>query len=160
LRAVPRLRIGIVYDLLGSLPLHPDDPPDADAEYEPEATVRALEAAIGFAGHEAIRIGSPHDLLGQIGKGDLPTLDAAWNIAEGFGSRNREAWAPVLLEMAGVPTLGADALTLSLSLDKVWAATQVGAAGVAVPSQASVSSAEEAENLCLPGSFPLFVKPR
>jgi D-alanine-D-alanine ligase len=160
LGAVSVLRIGIVYDLLGSLPLRPDDPPDADAEYEPEATVRVLEAAIDHLGHEAVRIGSPHDLLAQIGKGDLPALDAAWNIAEGYGSRNREAWAPVLLEMAGVPALGSDALTLSLSLDKVWAATQVRAAGVAVPEQAFASTAEEAEKLCLPGSFPLFVKPR
>jgi len=160
LRAVSRLRIGIVYDLLGSLSLRPEDPPDADAEYEPEATVEALERAIELGGHEAIRIGSPHDLLGQVGKGDLPALDAAWNIAEGFGGRNREAWAPVLLEMAGVPTLGSDALTLSLSLDKLWTVTHVRAAGVPVPDQAYAASEQEAGKLCLPGLFPLFVKPR
>ena len=123
------LRIGIVYDLLGGAPRAAGEPPDVEAEYEPEATVCALEDALEALGHRPLRIGSPHDLLAQIGKGDLPALDAVWNISEGYGSRNREAWAPVLLEMAGVPALGSDALTLSLSLDKVWAATQVRAAG-------------------------------
>ena len=154
------LRIGIVYELLGSLAPRPEDPPDADAEYEPEATIRALEAAVVHAGHVPVRVGRPHDLLAQIGKGELPALDAAWNIAEGYGSRNREAWAPVLLEMAGVPAIGSDALTLSTSLDKCWAATQVRAAGVPTPDQACAGSAAEAEKMCLPGSFPLFLKPR
>ena len=154
------LRIGIVYDLLGGAPRAAGEPPDAEAEYEPEATVCALEDALEALGHRPLRIGSPHDLLAQLGKGELPALDAALNIAEGFGSRNREAWAPVLLEMAQVPCLGSDALTLSLTLDKPWAAALVAAAGVPVPGQACAGSGEEAENMCLPGQFPLFVKPR
>jgi D-alanine-D-alanine ligase len=154
------LRIGLVYDLLGSTPRSGGDPPDVDVEYEPEETVRALEGAIRRLGHRPLRIGSPHDLLARVGKGELPGLDAALNIAEGYGGRNREAWAPVLLEMANVPMLGSDALTLSLTLDKVWAVSLVGAAGVPVPAQAVASSASEAEKIILPGGFPLFVKPR
>src|SRR5688500_19925900 len=50
----------------------------------------------------------------QVAVGTL-ALDAAVNISEGYGSRNREAYAPVLLEMAGVPMLGSDALSLSRS---------------------------------------------
>jgi D-alanine-D-alanine ligase len=154
------LAIGLVYDLLGSHPRRPGAPPDVDAEYEPEATIEALEAAVRYAGHRALRIGNPHDLLARLGKGELPGLDAAWNIAEGHGGRNREAWAPVLLEMAGVPTLGSDALSLSASLDKAWARTLVAAAGVPVPAGALAGSAAEAEKLEIPGDFPLFVKPR
>jgi D-alanine-D-alanine ligase len=154
------LRVGIVYDLLGTFPGAPGDPPDADAEYEPEATVEALEAAIRCLGHVPLRLGSPHELLGRAGKGELPPLDVSLNIAEGRGSRNREAWAPVLLEMCGVPALGSDALTLSLSLDKAWCAEKVEAAGVPVPQQVLFRSGEEAKNGLLPGPFPLFVKPR
>ena len=40
---------------------------------------------------------------------------------------------PVLCEMAGIPTLGSDALTLSTTLDKVWAHRIVAGAGVPVP---------------------------
>ena len=152
-----RLQIGLVYDLLGSAPA---GPPDADAEYEPIETVEALEGAIRHAGHRPVRIGSPRELLAALGRGTLPKLDAAWNIAEGWGTRNREAWAPVLLEMAGVPALGSEALTVSSSLDKAWTLDLVAAAGVPVAGHACASSPAELAGLALPGPFPLFVKPR
>ena len=157
------LAIGLVYDLLGRYPRRAGDPEDVDAEYEPEATVRVLEGALRRLGHRPVRIGNPHDLLARIarqGAPGLPGIDAVLNIAEGFGGRNREAWAPVLLEMAGVPTLGSDALTLSVTLDKAWACRVVAAAGVPVPAQAVLGSGEEAEKVDLPRPFPLFVKPR
>ena len=154
------LRIGLVFELLGALPRRAGDPPDADAEYEPETTVRALEAAIRCAGHRPLRLGPPHALLAAAGKGELPPLDAVWNIAEGYGSRNREAWAPILLEMLGVPVLGSDALTLSLSLDKAWTKDVVAAAGVPVAAHVCLASAGEASRCALPAPFPLFVKPR
>ncbi|MDX1650310.1 MAG: D-alanine--D-alanine ligase [Myxococcota bacterium] len=157
-RAEPR--VGLVYDLLGTAPAGPDAPPDADAEYEPEDTVVLLEEALRRAGAEPVRLGSPRELLAAVGGGTLPPLEAALSIAEGYGTRNREAWAPVLLEMAGVPGLGSDALTLSLSLDKAWTHAVVAAAGVAVPEHAVAHSAEEARALVLPAPFPLFVKPR
>jgi D-alanine-D-alanine ligase len=159
-RGMKPLVIGLVYDLLGSYPRRPGDPRDADAEFEPESTLEVLEAALRQLGHRPVRIGSAHDLLARLGKGELPPLDAALNIAEGYGSRNREAWAPVLLEMARVPALGSDALTLSVTLDKAWAVAFVAAAGVPVVRQASVASAGEVQQLELPAPFPLFVKPR
>lgn len=152
-----RLRIGLVYDLLGSAPA---GAPDADAEYEPIETVEALEGAIRLAGHTPLRLGSPRELLTALGRGELPKLDAAFNIAEGWGSRNREAWAPVLLEMAGIPALGSDALTLSSSLDKAWTLDLVAAAGVPVAGHVCAASLAALRRLALPGPFPLFVKPR
>ena len=47
------LRIGLAYDLFGSYPLRPGDPPDAEVEYEPEATVLVLEAALRRLGTRA-----------------------------------------------------------------------------------------------------------
>jgi len=159
-RALRCLRVGLVFDLLGSHPPEADLPPDADAEFEPEATVEGLEGAIRRLGHEPVRIGNAHALLRAGGRDALPPLDAALDIAEGFGSRNREAWAPVLLEMLEIPALGSDALTLSLSLDKAWAKDVLGAAGVPVPPHAVLRGGEEAQHAALPGRFPLFVKPR
>jgi len=154
------LRVGLVYDLLGSRARGAGDPPDADAEYEPEETIETLEAALRRLGHQPLRLGNPHALLAALGKGELPALDAALNVAEGYGSRNREAFAPVLLELAGVPALGSDALSLSLSLDKAWTRTLVAGAGVPVAAGAVVASEAEAETVEIPGGFPLFVKPR
>jgi D-alanine-D-alanine ligase len=160
LAGVSRLVIGLVYDLLGTYPRRPGDPADVDAEYEPESTVRALEAAILRLGHRPLRLGAPHALLAAIGKGEPPALDAALSIAEGYGSRNREAWVPALLEMAGVPALGSDALALSLCLDKALARTVVSAAGVPVAAGCVLASGAEAENAGIPAIWPLFVKPR
>lgn len=160
LAAMTELVIGLVYDLLGTYPRRAGDPADVDVEYEPEETVRVLEAAVMRLGHRAVRVGNPHALLAGVGKGDLPALDVALNVAEGFGGRNREAWAPVILEMAGIPSLGSDALTLSATLDKAWAHTLVAAAGVPVPGPRVLRVESEAENPCFDGEFPLFVKPR
>jgi len=157
---VGSLRVGLVYDLLGTYPRRAGDPPDVDAEYEPEETVRVLEGALRSLGHQPVRLGNPHALLGRLGKGELPALDAAMTIAEGVGTRNREAWAPVLLEMAGVPCLGSDALALSQTLDKALASRLVAAAGVPVPEQWVLRSVRDLERSAIPDSYPLFVKPR
>lgn len=153
------MRIGLIYDVFDAYPWQPGDPPDADAEYEPETTVDALAAAIATLGHEPVRVGTARDLLLRLASED-PALDAAISIAEGARGRNREAQAPVLLEMAGIPFLGSDALTLSLSLDKAWTKDLAAAAGVPTPPYRTYASAEAVDPNDLPGPFPLFVKPR
>lgn len=153
------MKIGLVYELFGAYPRRPGDPPDAQVEYEPEDTLLGLEAAIARLGHQPVRLGRPHDLLAAAAKGAV-AVDAALSIAEGYGSRNREAWAPVLLEMLGVPQLGSDALTLSLSLDKAWTRAVVAEAGVRVaPGRVVHSEAEAWQGDGLP-ELPCFVKPR
>jgi D-alanine-D-alanine ligase len=165
------LSIGLVYETFETYPRQPGEPVDAHAEFEPESTIEALESAIRFLGHRPKRLGSPASLLealGKAGRGSDPTIswgeglavDAVLNLAEGWGGRNREAWAPVLLEMAGVPTLGSDAMTLSLTLDKAWANRWARAAGIRVAAQMTLSNGEEARGAALPADFPLFVKPR
>jgi len=151
------MRIGLIYDTFEAYPWTEGDPPDADAEYEPEATVEVLEATVEHMGHTPVRIGTAFDLRTQLDEG-LP-IDAAINIAEGARSRNREAYAPILLEMADVPCLGSDALTLSVTLDKAWTKTLVAAADVPTPPHRVYQGGEEV----VPGecpTFPLFVKPR
>ena len=151
------LRIGLVYDRFGDAPPPPGAPPDWDAEYEPEATIAALEAAVLRLGHAPTRVGNVPALLAAVCAG-APALglDAAVTIAESYGSRNREAHAPVLLELAGVPCLGSDALALSVSLDKALTKTVARATGVATPDWRVTSSG----GAPIAPSFPAFVKPR
>ena len=151
------MRVGLIYDLFEDYPWEPGEAPDADAENEPPETVAALAAALETLGHTPVRVGTAYDLLRR-----MPALDfdAAVNIAEGARGRNREAYAPVLLEMAGVPFLGSDALTLSLSLDKAWTKDLAVAAGVRTPPYRTYASADAVAEADLPGPFPLFVKPR
>ena len=154
------LQIGIVFETFDAYGFDPQGPTDAHVEYEPLSTVEVLEQAIRSLGHCPVRIGSPFDLLNSMSGGADLGVDAALNLAEGRGSRNREAWAPVLLEMVGIPCLGSDALTLSMTLDKAWANRQAAAAGIRVAPQCVLAGREAALTAPLPSEFPLFVKPR
>ncbi len=154
------LTIGIVYEGFDAYPREPGDPEDHAAEYEPESTVEVIEAAFAKLGHRCERIGPPHALLQRVARADLGGIDVAFSIAEGRGPRTREGWALSLLEMAGLPYFGSDALTLSLSLDKAWTNRTVAAAGLSVAPQCVMESAEQAMHAKLPAAFPLFVKPR
>lgn len=108
------MRIGILYDREDEYPdVIGTGVLDVFAEFEPESTIAVMETAIRRCGHEPVRLGGPLSLLKQ-----KPDVDLVWNISEGYGTRNREAWGPALLEMYGIPFLGSDALTLSVSLDK------------------------------------------
>ncbi|PSQ75786.1 MAG: D-alanine--D-alanine ligase [Bacteroidetes bacterium QH_7_62_13] len=151
------MRIGLIYDTFDAYPWTEGDPPDADAEYEPEETVEALAETVRHMGHTPVRVGTAFDLREQLDQG--LDLDAAINITEGAHSRNREAYAPILLEMADIPCLGSDALTLSVTLDKAWTKDLVAAAGVPTPPHRVFGDAEEIDPDDLP-PFPLFVKPR
>lgn len=138
------MRIGLVFD-------RPEDYPevtgaaDRFAEFEPESTIAVMEAAVRHAGHVPVRLGGPRALLSA-----KPDVDLVWSIAEGYGTRNREAWAPVLLEMHGIPVLGSDALALSVSLDKHFTKTIAASIGISIP-----------ENCLLPtANCPLLAKPR
>ncbi len=148
------MRIALVYDRFGDAPPPPGAPPDWDAEYEPEETVAALEAAVRRLGHDPVRVGNVPALLARMAAGPLG-VDAAISIAESVGGRNREAHAPVLLELAGVPCLFSDALALSLSLDKALTKTVARAAGVATPDWETLPPGASPTMPC-----PLFVKPR
>ena len=151
------MRIGLVYDVFDAYPWREGDPPDADAEYEPTETVVALAAAVRRLGHQPVPLGTAHDLLALL---DDLSVDAALSIAEGARGRNREGYAPTLFEMVGLPYLGSDALTLSLSLDKAWTKDLAAAADVPTPPYRTYASAGEVDEGDLPGDFPLFVKPR
>lgn len=151
------MRVGLVYDLFEHFDWQPDDPEDADAELEPEGTVAALEAAFRILGHEVIRIGPVRHFLGQMSS---LRLDVAMSIAEIGRTRNREAYAPVLFELAGIPHLGSDALTLSLSVDKVWTKELVALAEVPCPPHWVVRYGTDKLPDILAEAFPLFVKPR
>lgn len=146
-----KFRIGIAYDRQDEYP-KVYGPADKFAEFEPESTIEVMEEAIRKAGHIPIRLGGPFALLQQ-----KPDVDVIWNIAEGYGSRNREAWVPVLCEMYDIPFWGSDAFSLSLSLNK--AATKKMALSIGIPTPGWILATSEADLQDLDLSYPLFLKP-
>lgn len=120
------MRVGLVYEQPGDYP-DAGGAPDRFAEFEPESTIALMELAVRSAGHIPCRTGAPRNLFLTQEKPDV-----VWNIAEGIGTRNREAWAPVLCELLGIPFLGSDAYALSVTLDKVRCKQVAGALGIPV----------------------------
>jgi len=148
--------VGLTYDLKTDYRFKDGDPEDANAEFDHPSTIDVIAAAIEANGFKVERIGNAENLLEK-----LPNLkaDIVFNISEGLTGRNRESQVPILLEMAGIPFVGADALTLGLTLDKVMAKKIFIAEKIPTPKFFEVSSAAELININH-HKFPLIVKPR
>ena len=148
--------VGLTYDLKTDYEFKAGDPPDANAEFDHPSTIDVIARAIEKCGFKVKRIGNANDLLEKI---DSLSVDIVFNISEGISGRNRESQVPILLEMAGIPFVGADALTLGVTLDKIMAKKIFIAEKLPTPKFFSVDNAEELTNAdhC---KFPLIVKPR
>lgn len=112
IQSTNKLRIGISFDRPEEYP-EVIGPSDCFAEFEPESTILAMEDAIRWIDAVPVRVGGPRHLLHH-----NPDVDLIWNISEGYGSKNREGWVPLICAMYQIPCLGSDAFTLDLSLDK------------------------------------------
>jgi len=148
-------RVGLTYNVKSEFVLKPDDPPDLNAEFDHDETITHIERALKEGGHEVVRIGNARRLLEQTGR--VP-VDIVFNIAEGYEGRNRESQAPILLEMMRVPFVGADGLTLGLTLDKVLTKKVLIAEGIPTPRYAEVSDPDKLWQIDL--TYPLIVKLR
>jgi len=148
--------VGLTYDLKTDYKFKEGDPLDANAEFDHPSTIDVIAKAIAANGFKVKKIGNAANLLEKI---DNLGVDIVFNISEGLTGRNRESQVPILLEMAGVPFVGADALTLGLTLDKVMAKKIFIAENIPTPKFFEVASPEALLNIdhC---KFPLIVKPR
>ena len=150
-----RCRVGLTYNVKSEFILKPDDPPDLNAEFDHEETVAHIERALREAGHEVVRIGNARQLLERMGS---LRVDIIFNIAEGYEGRNRESQVPILLEMMRIPFVGADGLTLGLTLDKVL--TKKVLIAEHIPTPRFVESADPEKLWQVDLTYPLIVKLR
>ncbi|MCX5707264.1 MAG: ATP-grasp domain-containing protein [Candidatus Omnitrophica bacterium] len=148
--------VGLTYDLKTDYQFKAGDPADANAEFDHPSTIDVIAEAIAANGFKVERIGNAANLLEKL---NSLNVDIVFNISEGIFGRNRESQVPILLEMAGIPFVGADALTLGLTLDKVMAKKIFIAEKIPTPKFFEVSSVEELANTNH-HKFPLIVKPR
>ena len=149
------MRVGLTYNVKSEVVLKPGDPPDLNAELDHEETVAHIERAFTEAGHDVVRVGNARRLLERMGKLEV---DIVFNIAEGYEGRNRESQVPIVLEMMRVPFVGADGLTLGLTLDKVLTKKVLIAEGIPTPRYLEVDDPDKLWKAEL--SFPLIVKLR
>ncbi len=115
--------------------------------------MEAIESVLKNTGHETLRLGGGRDFLISVLENHV---DIVFNIAEGWGTRSREAQVPSVLEILGIPYTGSDPLTLALTLDKGMAKRVVMSAGVLTPRFTVLKSAKDLNHDL---SFPLILKP-
>lgn len=149
------MNIGIAYDLKTDFaPTAAAGPDDALEEYDSPATVEAIERVLAARGHSVLKLGGGRRFITAV----LETPPAlVFNIAEGRGSRSREAHVPAVCEMLGIAYTHSDPLTMALSLDKAMAKRIVASAGVSTPRFAIVESPRDLASIAL--EYPLFAKP-
>jgi D-alanine-D-alanine ligase len=148
------MNIGIAYDLKSEYEGRVAGPDDRLEEYDSAETVDAIARALAAHGHEPVLLGSGRAFLERV---LARRPDLVFNIAEGFGTRSREAHVPSACEMLDIPVTHSDPLTLAVTLDKAMAKRLVAAAGVATPSFATIENAREIGALDL--EYPLIAKP-
>ncbi len=150
------MRVGLTYDLKTDYEFKQDDPVDANAEFDHPSTIETIGSALASKGYEIKRIGNINRLIENI---DNLDVDIVFNISEGLFGRNRESQVPILLEMAKIPFVGADGLSLAISLDKIMAKKIFMASGIPTPRFFEVKPGESLDDLDHM-RFPMFVKPR
>ena len=148
--------VGITYDLKSDWQGSADDPVDAAAELDGHRTIECLKSALESAGHEVVLIGGARQLINRAINNDLK-VDIVFNISEGFKGRNRESQVPAILDLYNIPFVGADALTLGVTLDKVVAKKCFIAEGIPTARYFKATIEENLFELNTIG-FPLFVK--
>lgn len=148
--------VGITYDLKSDWQGSQDDPIDAAAELDGHRTIECLKTALESAGHKVVLIGGARQLIDRAAGNDLK-VDIVFNISEGFKGRNRESQVPALLELYNIPFVGADALSLGVTLDKVMAKKCFIADGIPTARYFKAGSTDHLKELNTIG-FPLFVK--
>jgi D-alanine-D-alanine ligase len=148
------LDVGLAFDLRPDLPSHADAPLDAYEEYDCRETIEALAEALTRLGHGTRLLGGGRAFLDAV-IAEPPQL--VFNLAEGRGSRSREAHVPAACEMLRVPYTHSDPLTMALTLDKSMAKRVVQSAGIRTAPFRVIEATADADRVDLP--FPLFVKP-
>jgi len=148
------VKIGIAFDLRSDFEARAGGPDDLLEEYDSPETVESIASALRAAGHTTVLLGGGRRFVERVLR-DPPEL--VFNIAEGHGSRSREAHVPAVCELLRIPCTHSDPLTCALTLDKGLAKAVVAAAGVPTPRSAVIADARELARLEL--AYPLIAKP-
>jgi len=142
------LKIGFSYNL--------KDPStkgtDTHAEYETPDTIEAMSTVLSSLG-EVVHLPCdkhfPEKIL-------FERPDYVFNIAEGWGGRDRESYVPVMCGMIGIPCTGSDGTALGISMDKVLTKQLARDAGIRTTEYMLYTKPPDSEP---PFGFPAFVKP-
>lgn len=124
------MKIGFCYDTKSDYGLDEENLEYTD--FVSLHTVSEIAKAIERCGHEIGYIGNAHKLKELLNEPIFP-YDLIFNIAEGFGSRNREAMVPCLAELYNIPCTASDAYGMTVNLNKYHTKILVESQGIPTP---------------------------
>jgi len=148
------MEIGLTYDLRQDY-LAEGYSEEETAEFDRPDTIDSIQSALQSLGYQTDRIGNAKKLVGRLAQGDR--WDLVFNIAEGLHGTAREAQAPAILDLFGIPYTFSDPVAMTLSLHKNLTKMIVRQAGVPTADFVLVERLEDVDKIDLPP--PLFVKP-
>lgn len=149
------IEVGIAFDLKQDFQADGSAPDDRLEEYDSEETVHAIAAALETSGYRPRLLGGGRRLLQELTQ---RPPDLVFNIAEGFGTRSREAHVPAVCELLGIAHTHSDPLTAALTLDKGMAKRVAASAGVPTPKYLVVERPEDLD-AAAELAFPVIAKP-
>ena len=124
------MKIGFCYDTKSDYGISEDNLEYTD--FVSLKTVSEIGKAIEQNGYDLEYIGNIYNLHDKLISGNFD-CDIIFNIAEGFGTRNREALIPSLLEFYHIPHTASDAYGMCLNLNKQHTKILVNSLGIPVP---------------------------
>jgi D-alanine-D-alanine ligase-like ATP-grasp enzyme len=147
-------RVAVLANLKEDVEHTLEDPPDAGAEFDRRETVEAIARALELDGHW-VHICIADQSLAESLTNLRPHI--CFNIAEGIRGDAREAQAPALCELLGIPYTASRVLTNALSLDKTQTKRVWASHGLPTPAFQEFRSGREPVRKDF--RYPLFVKP-
>ena len=155
------LRVAVLYNIKENAPAADGRlPKDALAELDTMRNVEDYVAALRALDHEVIAFEGGADLAYRLAE---HPVDICFNTCEGFRGDSREAQAPAILELLGVPYSASKVLALALTLDKAMTKRVLAYHGLPTPRFQEFRSADEPLDprllACLKAGSPLFAKP-
>ncbi len=115
-----------------------------EVEYDPPHTIELIRHGIEAAGHEYLFIEADENVVENLKKA---RPDLVFNRAEGVRGESRESHVPAILEMLGIPYIGANVLTTSICLNKATTKMLLQYRGILSPQFQVCSSIREAKRL-------------
>lgn len=153
------LTVGLAFELAEEYKVSKNDPSDRYFEFDTKDIVLGIERAIQKAGYKTILLGSFEKIIKNITEVQKE-VDIVFNTCEGLDGRNREAQMPMILEYFHIPFVGSDALTMSVTLDKVVTKKILEAEHIPTPEYFTTEKEVKTFPKGFTTNFPLIVKPR
>lgn len=151
------MKIGFCYDVKSDYGISEDNLEYTD--FVSLQTVSEIGKAIEQNGYLLEYIGNAKKLQNKLISGNMD-CDLIFNIAEGFGSRNREALIPSLLELYQIPHTASDTYGMCLNLNKQHTKILVDSLGISVPKGFCFKNMDnEILDKISSLTFPLVLKP-